>query len=162
MSDSKKNRVLTVRLNEAAYMAADKRRAERGHKFQWLLESFLASYASGAPASTPYAIPPPAAHGNSHEDEDLITSMAQIQQRSAPAAAALRDLIRTLAREGTIHATDHDAEPQAAGERAALDHHRRLIHAADAAGAGADPGSAGHPEPAAPNQTRLIKPKGAR
>jgi hypothetical protein len=47
MSDSTKKKVITVRLSDEAYRAADERRSRNGHKFHWLLETYLAAYATG-------------------------------------------------------------------------------------------------------------------
>lgn len=96
-------------------------------------------------------------------DAELISSLAYINQRSAPTAAALRDLIRTLAREAN-HVHYPDAAASAAADAvAALDQHAGALDAAGAALPGADPGSPGHVSPGSKSTAaKPVKNKGAR
>lgn len=47
MTDSAKNKVVTVRLTEEQYRKISSRMKLNGHKFQWLLENFLMAYEQG-------------------------------------------------------------------------------------------------------------------
>lgn len=164
MSDSKKNKVITVRLSESAYNAADARRSANGHKFQSLLESFLAQYSAGT-TPTPYAIPPV---GDSREPDDLVTSMTYIEQRNPTAAAALRELIGSLSREVTnaTHFNAGEANRQPARPStvdAAISAHGAAIASARRAmpGAGAGGADATRPGSKAAGANPVAK-KGAR
>ncbi len=87
-------------------------------------------------------------------DEELIRSIASIQQRSAPTAAALRALIRTLARE-VIDASCSETPADAVGVAlSALSHHRATAQASGRVMRSADKRSPSDPGSASPDKSK--------
>jgi hypothetical protein len=133
----------------------------------WLAEPPLPMTAESSPTQTPPLGPVQGSQAqvptnHLHVDEDLVTSLLQIQKRSEAMAAILRDLIRTIALEVTNNAALSLADSVDKANSASQEHSDSLS-AARPFMSGPDLGSASNAESSsAGSKTGGMKKRRAR
>ena len=107
----------TIRLPLELTAAISSKAKLQGTSMQAIVERYLEAWVQGdVPAqNTPYAVPPPPPPGDSHGDEELITSFARIQDNDPAAAAAIRLLVNRI----EYRSRPHSEQPIDVGAAAA-------------------------------------------